>query len=43
MIYSLKENGAAPGYVFDGMTSDLDGNLFIATFNGHKVMKINPT
>lgn len=29
--------------MLDGMTSDIDGNLFIATFGGGKVMKIDPT
>lgn len=43
MIYSLKKEGVAPDYVFDGMTIDVEGNLFICTFGGSKVMKINPT
>lgn len=41
-IFSLKKNGKVPGYVFDGMTSDVNGNLYITTFGGHKVMKIDP-
>lgn len=41
-IFSLKRNGKVPGYVFDGMTSDTNGILYIATFGGHKVMKIDP-
>lgn len=42
IIFSLKRNGKVPGYVFDGMTSDVNGNLFITTFGGHKVVKIDP-
>ncbi|XP_031634980.1 regucalcin-like [Contarinia nasturtii] len=42
IIFTLRENGKVPEYVFDGMTSDVDGNLFMATHNGYKVMKINP-
>lgn len=43
IIFELRENGTKPSYVLDGMTSDIDGNLFITTFGGHKVMKIDPT
>lgn len=25
-----------------GMTSDVEGYLFIATYNGNKIMKVNP-
>lgn len=28
--------------VLDGMTSDVDGNLFIATWGGHHVYKVDP-
>lgn len=42
-IFLLREDGKKPDYVLDGMTSDVEGNLFIATYNGHKVMKVNPT
>ncbi|XP_031628645.1 regucalcin-like [Contarinia nasturtii] len=42
IIFTLRENGKVPEYIFDGMTSDVDGNLFIATYDDYKVMKINP-
>lgn len=42
ITFSLKKNGKVPGYVFDGMTSDVNGILYITTFGGHKVMKIDP-
>lgn len=41
-MFSLKKNGKVPRYVLDGMTSDVDGNLFITTFGGNKVIKIYP-
>nr|XP_040226262.2 regucalcin-like isoform X1 [Anopheles coluzzii] len=41
VFYDLRVNGAHPGYVPDGMTSDADGNLYVATWGGSKVMKID--
>ncbi|XP_050070382.1 regucalcin-like [Anopheles maculipalpis] len=41
VFYDLRVNGAHPGYVPDGMTSDADGNLYIATWGGSKVMKVD--
>lgn len=41
-IFSLVKGGVEPNYIFDGMTSDKDGNLYAATFGGSKIMKINP-
>ncbi|XP_055307261.1 regucalcin-like, partial [Sitodiplosis mosellana] len=41
-IYSLIQNGVTPDFVFDGMTSDLDGNLYLATFGGSKIVKFDP-
>lgn len=41
-VFSLKKNGKVPRFVLDGMTSDVDGNLFITTFGGNKVIKIDP-
>lgn len=28
--------------VLDGMTSDVDGNLYIGTWGGHNVYKVDP-
>lgn len=36
------ENGTKPDYVFDGMTNDRDGNLYVATFGGSKIIKLDP-
>uniref|UniRef100_A0A182JTM0 Regucalcin n=1 Tax=Anopheles christyi TaxID=43041 RepID=A0A182JTM0_9DIPT len=41
VFYDLRVNGGNPGYVPDGMTSDADGNLYVATWGGSKVMKID--
>ncbi|XP_055306534.1 regucalcin-like [Sitodiplosis mosellana] len=41
-IYSLIQNGFTPDYIFDGMTNDRDGNLYLATFGGSKIVKFNP-
>ncbi|ETN60306.1 anterior fat body protein [Anopheles darlingi] len=41
VFYDLRTNGSDPGYVGDGMTSDADGNLYVATWGGSKVMKID--
>ncbi|XP_049284939.1 regucalcin-like isoform X1 [Anopheles funestus] len=41
VFFDLRVNGTNPGYVADGMTSDADGNLYIATWGGSKVMKVD--
>lgn len=35
-------DGKAPGFIPDGMTIDADGNLYVATWGGSKVIKIDP-
>ncbi|XP_058121580.1 regucalcin-like [Anopheles ziemanni] len=43
--YDLKEPqkpGNVPAGFGDGMTIDTEGNLFVAIFNGYKVLKISP-
>uniref|UniRef100_A0A182P0D1 Regucalcin n=1 Tax=Anopheles epiroticus TaxID=199890 RepID=A0A182P0D1_9DIPT len=40
--YDLKADGKDPGFFADGMTIDSEGNLYVACFNGYKVLKINP-
>lgn len=39
-VFTLKKHGL-DGFP-DGMTIDKDGNLWIAVFNGYKVIKIDP-
>lgn len=41
-IFSILHNGKAPNYIMDGMTNDVDGNLYIATFRGNKIIQFNP-
>uniref|UniRef100_A0A182J1D7 Regucalcin n=1 Tax=Anopheles atroparvus TaxID=41427 RepID=A0A182J1D7_ANOAO len=38
----FKATGNDPGGFGDGMTIDTEGNLFVAIFNGYKVLKISP-
>ncbi|XP_052895048.1 regucalcin-like [Anopheles moucheti] len=40
--FDFKPDGKDPGYFCDGMTIDSEGNLFVACFNGFKVVKISP-
>lgn len=42
VVIDFKVNGQRPSYLPDGMTIDTDGNLYVATWGGHKVLKINP-
>lgn len=43
IVIDFVDNNRRPGFLGDGMTIDTDGNLYIAAFNGSKVLKINPT
>lgn len=43
VLIDFKENGQRPSFLPDGMTIDADGFLYVATWGGSKVMKINPT
>ncbi|XP_058824982.1 regucalcin-like isoform X2 [Topomyia yanbarensis] len=42
VLYDLKVDGKNPDFVADGMTSDADGKLYVATWGGFKLLKINP-
>lgn len=39
---SLMQDGTKPDYVLDGMTNDRDGNLYVGTFGGSRIIKLNP-
>ncbi|XP_055641532.1 regucalcin-like isoform X2 [Toxorhynchites rutilus septentrionalis] len=41
ILVDLRVDGKSPGFVADGMTSDVDGNLFVATWGGSKLLKLN--
>uniref|UniRef100_A0A182IYV2 Regucalcin n=1 Tax=Anopheles atroparvus TaxID=41427 RepID=A0A182IYV2_ANOAO len=42
VLIKLKDDEAATEFIADGMTSDADGNLYVAMFAGSKIIKINP-
>ncbi|KAL9697146.1 hypothetical protein quinque_000587 [Culex quinquefasciatus] len=42
VLYDIRVDGKNPGFVCDGMTSDAEGNLYVATWGGSKLLKINP-
>lgn len=42
-IIDFRVNGERPSFVPDGMTIDTDGNLYVATWDGSKVLKVDPT
>lgn len=41
VFYDLHEEGKKSGLVGDGMTHDADGNLYVATWGGSKLLKIS--
>ncbi|XP_052864811.1 regucalcin-like [Anopheles cruzii] len=42
VLIRLKDDEAATEFIADGMTSDADGNLYVAMFAGSKIVKIDP-
>ncbi|XP_049279290.1 regucalcin-like [Anopheles funestus] len=42
VLIKLKDDEAATEYIADGMTSDAEGNLYVAVFAASKIIKINP-
>lgn len=42
VAFDLTENGKRPRYIADGLTIDTQGKLYVAAFNGSKVLKVNP-
>lgn len=43
VVIDFRVDGGRPSFVADGMTIDTAGNLYVATFGGSKILKINPT
>lgn len=41
-VINLDNGERPPPFVPDGMTSDSEGNLYVATFGGSKILKVNP-
>lgn len=42
VVFDLRKGDAKSHLLPDGMTIDADGNLYVATFNGYTVFKIDP-
>jgi sugar lactone lactonase YvrE len=42
VVIDFRIDGKRPPFVPDGMTIDEDGNLYVATFGGFKIFKVNP-
>ncbi|XP_053675605.1 regucalcin-like [Anopheles nili] len=42
VLIRLKDDEAATEFIADGMTSDAEGDLYVAVFAGSKIIKINP-
>lgn len=42
VVIDFKVNGERPNFIPDGMTIDANGDLYVATWAGSKVLKINP-
>lgn len=43
VVIDFTINGERPTFVPDGMTIDENGSLYVATFGGSKLFKINPS
>lgn len=41
MVIDFRVNGERPPFVPDGMTIDANGSLYVATFGGSTVYKVN--
>lgn len=42
VLIDFKKDGKNPGFIPDGMTIDTDQNLYVATWGGSKIFKIDP-
>uniref|UniRef100_A0A1B0AQI8 SMP-30/Gluconolactonase/LRE-like region domain-containing protein n=1 Tax=Glossina palpalis gambiensis TaxID=67801 RepID=A0A1B0AQI8_9MUSC len=42
VVFNLRRDSPKNHLLPDGMTIDSDGNIYIATFNGHTIYKVNP-
>ncbi|XP_030386451.1 regucalcin isoform X2 [Scaptodrosophila lebanonensis] len=42
VIYDLRKTSPKDHLLPDGMTIDTDGNIYVATFNGHTIYKLDP-
>lgn len=42
IVFNFTENGGQPNYDPDGMTIDNEGNVYVGTFGGSKIVMVNP-
>lgn len=42
VLIDFKVDGKNPGFIPDGMTIDTEGFLYVATWGGSKIFKIDP-
>lgn len=42
VLIDFKVDGKNPGFIPDGMTIDTEGFLYVATWGGSKVVKVDP-
>ncbi|XP_058974894.1 regucalcin-like isoform X2 [Musca domestica] len=42
VVFNLRKNSPKDHLLPDGMTIDTDGNIYVATFNGHTIFKVDP-
>lgn len=42
VVFNLRKNSPKDHLLPDGMTIDDEGNIYVATFNGHTIYKVNP-
>ncbi|XP_054728966.1 regucalcin-like isoform X1 [Anastrepha obliqua] len=43
VVFNLRKSNPKDNLLPDGLTIDSDGNLYVCTFNGHTIYKINPS
>ncbi|XP_011200668.2 regucalcin isoform X1 [Bactrocera dorsalis] len=43
VVFDLRRPNPKDNILPDGLTIDSDGNLYVATFNGHTIYKVNPS
>ncbi|XP_053948666.1 regucalcin-like [Anastrepha ludens] len=43
VVFNLRKSNPKDNLLPDGLTIDSDGNLYVCTFNGHTIYKVNPS
>lgn len=42
MVFNLRKDDVKTHLLPDGMTIDTEGNIYVATFNGYTIFKVDP-